>query len=590
DPEAKPKEAGSGETEPAALWLLPRDGGEARVVGTRPGGVRSPVVAAEAGTVLVTSMTMPGAITGEDDEQRRAARKDKKISAVLHSGYPVRYWDHDLGPDQPRLLAATPPAGDGAVQWTDLTPAPGAALQETSADISSDGSTVVTSWQVAEPHGSSRSTLITIDLAGGEQRTLADDPDFEFEHPRISPDGHSVAVIRTTRPTPAEAPHIELVVLPLTGGEPLVLTNGWDRWPTGLRWTPDSSALIVLADEHGGAPLFRITVPDGTVTRLTGDHGAYTDPQVAPDGRHVYALRAAVDAPPAPVRLDARRPDQQPVLLAGPAQPPALPGSLVETTTTAADGSSLRAWLALPVNAATEPAPLLLWIHGGPLFSWNSWAWRWNPWLMVARGYAVLLPDPALSTGYGRAFVNRGWGEWGTTPCADLLTFTDATEALPEIDETRTAAMGGSFGGYMANWLAGHTDRFAAIVTHASIWSLDQASRTTDAAYYWLREMTAEMMAANSPHAHADAITTPMLVIHGDKDYRVPIGEALRLWWDLISGRPDPGDQPHRFLYFPDENHWILQPQHAALWYETVTAFLAHHVLGKEFEIPALLR
>ena len=189
----------------------------------------------------------------------------------------------------------------------------------------------------------------------------------------------------------------------------------------------------------------------------------------------------------------------------------------------------------LPEGAsATTPAPLLLWIHGGPLNSWNAWHWRWNPWVMAAHGYAVLLPDPALSTGYGRAFVARGWGRWGAEPYTDLLALTDAAERLPEIDGERTAAMGGSFGGYMANWMAGHTDRFTAIVTHASLWALDQFVPTTDLPAYWLREMTPQVQAEHSPHRHADAITTPMLVIHGDRDHRVPIGEALRLWWDLV--------------------------------------------------------
>ena len=203
---------------------------------------------------------------------------------------------------------------------------------------------------------------------------------------------------------------------------------------------------------------------------------------------------------------------------------PSLPGTLTEVTTTVADGTTVRSWLVLPEDRA--PAPLLLWVHGGPLGSWNDWAWRWNPWLMAAKGYAVLLPDPALSTGYGQDFIQRGWGAWGGPPFDDLMTATDAACAHPRIDATRIAAMGGSFGGYMANWIAGHTNRFAAIVTHASLWALDQFSPTTDHAYYWRREMTPEMTAANSPHHFVDRISTPMLVIHGDKDYRVPIGEA----------------------------------------------------------------
>jgi dipeptidyl aminopeptidase/acylaminoacyl peptidase len=212
---------------------------------------------------------------------------------------------------------------------------------------------------------------------------------------------------------------------------------------------------------------------------------------------------------------------------------------------------------------------------------------------MVARGYAVLLPDPGLSTGYGQAYVQRGWGSWGADPYADLMAITDAATALPEVDAERTGAMGGSFGGYMANWVAGHTDRFRAIVTHASLWALDQFGPTTDVAFYWAREMTPEMAHANSPHRFVGHIRTPMLVIHGDHDYRVPIGEGLRLWFELLSASGLPADEDgstvHRFLYFPDENHWVLSPQHAKVWYQTVLAFLAQHVLGEPAELPETL-
>jgi dipeptidyl aminopeptidase/acylaminoacyl peptidase len=431
---------------------------------------------------------------------------------------------------------------------------------------------------------------VRIDVASGARTVLADDPAYDFYRPRISPDGSTVAALRRRRSTPAQAPRVDLVTVAITGGEPIELARGWDRWPNDMRWAPDGRAVIVVADENGRSPLFRIDRAAGTVVRLTGDDGAYTDPWIAPDGGHVYALRSAIGAPPAPVRLDARAEDQDPVLLPSPAPAPEVPGTVTEVTATAQDGSDLRAWLVLPAGAATDPAPLLLWIHGGPLHSWNSWSWRWSPWVMAARGYAVLLPDPALSTGYGQRFVERGWAQWGAAPYTDLMALTDVAEARPEVDETRTAAMGGSFGGYMANWIAGHTDRFAAIVTHASLWALDQFGPTTDDASYWLGEMTEEMALENSPHRYADAISTPMLVIHGDKDYRVPIGEALRLWWDLVWRQRDPESQPHRFLYFPDENHWVLKPQHTVLWYETVCAFLAHHVLAEALEVPDLLR
>src|SRR5439155_13508688 len=152
-------------------------------------------------------------------------------------------------------------------------------------------------------------------------------------------------------------PDIRLVVLPLTGGPvdsggAVDVAPGWDRWAGTPRWTPDGSALLVVADDGGRAPVFRIELTDGSVTRLTGDDAAYADLAVAPDGRAVYALRSGVDAPPTPVRLDPTTPDQQPVPLLGPAQPPALPGSLTEVHATAADGSPLRAWLVLPDGAS----------------------------------------------------------------------------------------------------------------------------------------------------------------------------------------------------------------------------------------------
>ncbi len=580
---ARPDPDGDGEEDaPAALWALPA-AGEARVIATRPGGVSG--VRTAAGTVLVQSDTLPGAVDGEADEQRRTARKDAKVNAVLHAGYPVRYWDHDLGAGQNRLLAADL----DSPTWRELTPTPGRALHEAATALSPDGRTAVATWAVAAAHGASRSTLVAIDTVTGDRRVLLDDPEANLGSPVVSPDGRWVALIREQLSTPAEPVDSALVVVALDGSGPArPVAVSWDRWPAEHRWTPDSEGLVVTADERGRRPVFRIDVESGQVTRLAGDHGHYTDLQISPDGATVFALRDAVDAPSVPVRLDSRAPDQEPVTLQGPPTGPTPPGSLTEVTTAAADGTQLRSWLALPEGEG--PHPLVLWVHGGPLGSWNSWSWRWCPWLLTAQGYAVLLPDPALSTGYGLDMVRRGWGDWGGAPYTDLMSITDAALEHPAIDATRTAAMGGSFGGYMANWIAGHTDRFAAVVTHASLWDLEQFGPTTDAAYYWTREMTPEMATANSPSRFADAITSPVLVIHGDKDYRVPIGEGLRLWWDLCSRAEDQEAMPHRFLYFPDENHWVLTPQHARIWYETVLAFLDQHVLGQPERVPDLLR
>ena len=639
-----------------ALWLLPAGGGEARRIAAPPGGVSAVATARGSRFVVFASPTLPGAKGADDDLRRRQARKDAGVTAILHESGPLRYWDHDLGPDSPRLLLAEIP-GAGAdedlletrdLETRDLTPDPGRALDENSFEVTPDGSRVVTGWSVWDEAGNETGQVEIIDIATGQRQTLLAAPGCDFGSPRVSPDGRLVACIRAVHDSYEAPGDVTLVITPLDGAEPdsarhempdarpgaagadvpdaraglparadgrrapggeaprsggpgviprdstgTDLLAGLDRRPLEAAWAPDSGSVYFTADDQGRRPVFRADLATGEITRLTADDGAYDSLCPAPDGRFLYALRAAVNEPPTPVRLDVTVPDaagRGPLRLASPGSPLELPGRLEEIEATADDGARVRAWLVLPDTAAAAAlAPLLLWVHGGPVMSWNSWSWRWNPWLMAARGYAVLLPDPALSTGYGHEFIARGHGQWGGRPYADLMAITDAAVARPDIDQARTAMMGGSYGGYMANWIAGHTGRFAAIVSHAGLWDLDQMFGTTDLPSYWRRIFgdpvtQPERYLANSPDRHAGQISTPMLVIHGDKDYRVPVGEALRLWWDVRGRAPDT-----RFLYFPDENHWILKPGHVTVWYETVLAFLAQHVLGEEWRRPGLL-
>jgi dipeptidyl aminopeptidase/acylaminoacyl peptidase len=602
----------------SALWMLPAAGGEARVVHSRAGGVSAVLAARADDALFVTAPVLAGSTDEESDEERRKARKDNKVGAILHSGYPVRYWDADLGPGQPRVFAVEPgevkepgkpSTVDSAPPRTlrNLTPGAGNGLRDAASVVSPDGKTVYSSFNRPLAHADSRSVLVAIDVASGNRSVLLDTESMSYFPGPVSPDGRTLVVLSESDATPAAAPEVKLHLLDVSDPAPAAgtgagavltpLAHDWDRWPRAEAWLPDGSAILVTADEDGAAPVFRISIPGesggaGQVTRLTPDRSAYSDVVVSPDGRSAFALRSSYEFPAEAVRIDLT--DGGVLRLPAPAERPHHQGVLERVETAAEDGSRVPAYLALPEGAsAANPAPLLLWIHGGPLGSWNAWTWRWNPWLLVARGYAVLLPDPALSTGYGQQHIQRGWGQWGKAPFTDLMAITDAVVRRPDIDESRTAAMGGSFGGYMANWVAGQTGRFKAIVTHASLWALDQFGPTTDAAQYWLREMTAEMALENSPHRHVENISTPMLVIHGDKDYRVPIGEGLRLWYELLSrsqlAADENGETEHRFLYFPDENHWILQPQHAKVWYGVVEHFLARTLLDKDLPVPAEL-
>jgi dipeptidyl aminopeptidase/acylaminoacyl peptidase len=577
---ARPSDDDHDDQMPAGLWRLPAGSGEAELLAELPGGVTAFQAASAGETVAVVGPVLSIAASLEEDRRLRDLREDGGITAILHTGYPVRYWDKDLGPEENHVFRL---GVDG--ELTDATVEPGIALRDAEFSVSPDGRFAIAAWRVSGPNASVRVVLVRIDLSTGHRAVIADDPAADLEHPVISPDGAGVAFTRETFAAPDRAPRITLCHLSFATGHSTELAAEWECWPTSVCWSDDGTELLVTADQGGRCPIFRVSL-EGKIIQLTHDDFSYTKVYAAPGGV-TYALRSSYCAPPHPVRIDSTGTVTELPCI----ELPTLPGELDEIVATSVDGVKVRSWLVLPQT--DEPAPLLLWVHGGPLNSWNVWSWRWNPWILAAEGYAVLLPDPALSTGYGQAFIQRGWGSWGGAPFQDLMSAVDAACADPRIDSRHTAVMGGSFGGYMANWIAGQTDRFRAIVTHASIWALDQFASTTDNAYYWQREITPAMVEANSPHRQVGRINTPMLVIHGDGDYRVPIGEALRLWHDLLTKSQVPaaedGTSPHRFLYFPDEGHWVLSPQHTVLWYQVVTGFLHQHVLGRTVELPETL-
>jgi dipeptidyl aminopeptidase/acylaminoacyl peptidase len=616
---ARPDSDADEDDESSQLWLLPATGGEGRPVTRLAGGVAAIAAVAEAADrVVIGAELLPGGETLEAEAKLRALRKKKKVAAILHETYPVRFWDHDLGPAEPHLLAldlagladtvaavtaesadraadeAVEEGGDAGTPYPatlprpfDLTPSPGRTADTAGAALTADGRTLIAALRIPETRDG-RFALAAIDTTTGERSWLFDETDVDFEAPAISHDGRTFAYLRTEKGSPAAPTDVEIWVAGIDGANPRRIAADWDRWATSIQFAADDAALIATADSDGRGPIYRIPLDGAAPDELTTDDFTYTHVAIDRTSDDLVALRSNWLAPSHPVRISR---DGTVTPLVTPAAPPAPSATMTEVETIAEDGARVRGWLLLPEGASdAAPAPLLLWIHGGPLASWNAWSWRWAPLLAVARGYAVLLPDPALSTGYGLEFIARGWNSWGGKPYTDLMSITDAVTLRPDIDETKTAAMGGSFGGYMANWIAGHTDRFRAIVTHASLWAMDQFGGTTDSSEYWQRIFTPEAMMENSPHRFVDGIRTPLLVIHGDRDYRVPIGESLRLWSELAEHHAAAdGSTVHRFLFYPDENHWVLKPQHAVVWYQTVFAFLDQHVHGAEWKRPELL-
>ena len=576
---------------PKALWHLPAGGGEARLLLAPAGGVTGIAVARDSGTILLFAPLHVDVADFDADRERQKARKDAGVSALLFEGYPIRYWDHYLGPRDGRYFVAEVPDGEASLtDAEDLTGPSGTALPEPDFDIAPDGRSVATTWRRFRA-GATGDDIVVIDRSTRERRNLTGDVGWSAA-PAFSPDGRQLAVARGREAAPDVPERFELVVYDLESGAARVVAGSLDRWPVSPIWTPDGAAILFTADDEGAVPIYRVDLASDAVTRLAGG-AAFSDIAVSPDGGAVFALRASLDRPPHVVRLDSLAADQDPVEVRSPATPAGeLPrtGVVERLSATADDGVAIGSWLMRPAKTSSKkPAPLVVFVHGGPLGTWAGWSWRWNANLLVERGYAVLMPDPALSTGYGQAFIDRGWGTWGERPYTDVLTAVDGALERPDIDRSRTALMGGSFGGYMANWVAGHTDRFKAIVTHASLWELRGFHGATDDGIAWEQEIgnpyeDASRYHDNSPSKAVADIKTPMLVIHGELDARVPISEALRLWTDLQRHGVDA-----KFLYFPDENHWIAKPQNARVWYETVLAFLDRYVLDAEWKRPALL-
>jgi dipeptidyl aminopeptidase/acylaminoacyl peptidase len=574
----------------AALWLLPPLG-EARVLARSPGGLGTPVVAADAGTVIVSgsllAAPLPGDAASADEAERRKIHKQRKINAILHTGMPIRHWDRELGDVSPRLLGCDPVTG----QLRDLTPDAGQALHETSYSISADGRAVVATWRARRRGGRFDYTVVAIDPHSGARRAIADEPGIHHTGARVSPDGRRVALLREDQGGFDRPGQDELQIRVIAGGATACTVDLGDVHPSEWVWSHDSATLFVSGDLHGRGAVLAIDGASGAATHLLATDASYSNLCPSPDGRHLYALRSAIDSAPTPVRLGTAAEKQTPAPLPTPAPTPDLPGTLTELHTTAPGGAGMHGWLCLPPageGGGVGPAPLMVWIHGGPFSSWNAWSWRWNPWVAVARGYAVLLPDPALSTGYGPEWIERAWPHRAGLVWQDVEAMLEDVLARPDVDAGRTACLGASFGGYMTNWIAGHTDRFRAIVTHAGLYALDQQHPTTDAAAHKVRvhrtpEELPDWYRKYSPHHHIKRFSTPMLVTHGVRDYRVPISEALRLWWDLVShwrGRPQ--DLPHRLLQFTSENHWILSPNNSRVWANTVLGFCDQHVLGAD--------
>ncbi len=400
-------------------------------------------------------------------------------------------------------------------------------------------------------------------------------------YPAPSPDGKWLAWAAMARPG-YESDRLVVQLMNLKTHERRALTGGWDRSVGSITWTPDSKALIVTAEDVLDTPAFRIDAASGKVTRLKLAPKGFTEARIASvialkNGGLVFTRDG--DANPAEVYIAAKgKPGVQlshandatfAALTAHKAQRFSFPG---------ANGDTVWGVIHTPANA-TGRLPVLLLVHGGPQGSFNdAWSFRWSPRIFAAQGYAVVAIDFHGSTGYGQAFTDSINKDWGGKPLEDLQKGLDAALALrPDLDGSKACALGASYGGYMMNWIEGKwPERFKCLVNHNGVFDARAMAYTTEELWFdeWEHggkpyyETPAEYEKSN-PVSLVAKWQTPMLVVLGEKDYRVPYTQGLGAFTALQRK-----GVPSELLVFADENHWVLKPKNSLQWHQTVFAWL----------------
>jgi len=468
--------------------------------------------------------------------------------------------------------------------------------------------------------------------------------------PAYSPDGKWLAW-RSQKRNGFESDKFDLVVMDRGTGAIRDLTEKFGGWVDEFHWVEDSQHLLFASAKEGAEPLFETNVTGDSLSTMAKGGGEWSDfSSVLQHGRlHVVGNRVFVDRPSEIFNVDLLALDDAVVMGSSlMSQQPSKPGEhtiLIGRATTShpmigrlthlndalvdqlemskmepywfagANGTKVEGFVVRPPGFdAGKKYPVKFLMHGGPQGAWgDGWSYRWNPELFAADGYVVVMVNPRGSTGYGQQFVDEVSGDWGGRPYVDLMKGLDAAEAkFPFIDKTRECALGASYGGFMANWVLTHTDRFKCIVTHDGMYDPVSAFGATEELWFneWeFRPLAGAGVEKQIPRGNdrkksngndaGDAVVeqekaarpwdfygkpanedpfrkwspmmfikdakTPTLVVHSQKDYRLDVSQGLQLYTALqLLGVPS------KMLYFPDEGHWVTKPQNAELWWETV--------------------
>jgi dipeptidyl aminopeptidase/acylaminoacyl peptidase len=560
----------------AQVWQLDLAGGEPRKLTSLATGVDAFEWLGSARLALVSEV-FPDCGADDACNAKRLAEAGKPSSARAYDELLYRHWDTWDDGRRSHVLALT--LATGAL--VDLTPggddAPPFNLGGEDWGVAPDGSEVCVAKKDAKGEAwHTNAELYLIPAEGGEAKRISDSPGYDSGC-RYSPDGRLLAY-RSMARAGYEADRFRLVLFDRATGERRSLAESFDRSVDPVAFSPDGKTIYFTAEDNGHSPVFEVSVSGGPVTALGPGPGSFSDLSVTRDGRTIVATHATLTFPSEVVRFGADGKGLSRVTRVNDAQLAShalRPGESVSYT--GAAGKSVQAWVVRPpAFDAARPHPLLVLVHGGPQGAWpDGWTWRWNAQVFAAAGYVVFMPNPRGSTGFGQAFTDDIRSDWGGKAYEDVMKGAEFALQLPGVDKTRAAAAGGSYGGYMVNWIAGHTDRFRALVTHSGVFDLVSMYGSTEELWFPEWEFGGpfwshpEGYRRFNPRDHVASFKTPTLVVHGERDYRVPLEQGLAMFTALRRQ-----GVPARLLTFPDENHWILKPHNAVRWYQEVIGWL----------------
>lgn len=563
------------------VWILPLDGGEARQLTSISTGADGVTWAAKGEHLLFTSSVYPDCADDGCNRKRLEEAEKSKVKARLIHELLFRHWDEWRDGKYTHLFVVS--ANGGAPR--DLTP--GAFDSPTfflgapdGYAISPDGSEVCfTSNRTGHPAWTTNNDLYLVSAAGGEPKDITQDNPGSDASPQYSPDGRYIAYTSQAR-NGYESDLFRLRVYDRQTGRSSDLTSGFDQWVGGFTWAPDSDTLYFTAPERGEQPVFKTSVNNPKVERVMG---AFNDEiQVTGDGKSLVFTRTSLTQPSEVYRASVSGTGATRITHANDRLISELemnPGEFVDTR--GAGGAPVQNLVVKPPNFdPNRNYPGLMLIHGGPQGAWDdAWGYRWNAQMFAAHGYVVIMTNFHGSTGYGQKFVESISGDWGGAPYQDLMAAADYLESLSYVDKTRLGAAGASFGGFMIDWIATHTSRFKALVSHDG--PFDQRSMYGETEELWFPEWEfkgvpwekPQLYEKWSPSYFAQRIQTPMLIVEGARDFRVPDGQAFQIFTSLQRR-----GIPSELLYFPDEGHWVSKPQNSQLWYKTVLGWLDRYL------------